>query len=180
MDLKSTGDFDLRALAAALDAQRMARGLSWSEVASEMRGAKGRKGRPLSASTIKAIGSRPVAEADGVLQMLRWLTRPAESFIAGHRAREGAQSPEVPDDKIPRFDTRRLFVALDSQRSSRRMTWEQVATETGWPVSGLKRLSQGGRTVFPAVMRLAAWLNQPAANFIRLADRGQLPGWRTR
>ena len=180
MDLKSTGDFDLRVLAAALDEQRKARGLSWSGVASEMSGTKGRQGRALSASTIKAIGSRPVAEADGVLQMLRWLKRQAESFIPGYRAPESAPSPEVPAGKIPRFDTRSLFIALDSQRVDRRMTWQQVAIETRWPVSGLKRLSQGGRTAFPAVMRLAAWLNQPAANFIRLADHGQLPRWRTR
>ena len=180
VDLKFTSDFDLRALAAALDEQRKAKGLSWSGVVSEMRGAKDCKDRSLSASTIKAIGARPVAEADGVLQMLRWLKRPAESFIAGYRAFESAQSPEVPAGKIPRFDTRSLFVALDSQRIRRRMTWQQVAIETRWPVSGLKRLSQGGRTAFPAVMRLAAWLNKPAANFIRFADPGQLPSWRTR
>ncbi len=149
-------------------------------VAREMSGARWRKGRALSVTTIKGIGSRAVAEGDGVLQMLRWLKRPAESFMAGYRAPEASQPPEVPDDKIPRFDTHQLFIALDSHRLDRQITWKQVAIETRWPVSGLKRLSHGGRTVFPAVMRLAAWLNQPVANFTRLADRGRLPRWRTR
>jgi len=177
---KSTGEFDLHALAAALDEQRKARGLSWAGVIREMRGASQRRGRGLSASTLSGIGSRAVAEGDGVLPMLAWLKRSPESFIAGYREPEGAQLPEGPAGKVRRFDTRKLFVALDARRIDRGMTWAQVAAETGWGVAGLRRLSQGGRIAFPAVMRLTLWLNQPTADFVGFADRGRLPEWRTR
>ena len=174
------GDFDLHALAVALDEQREAAGLSWAGVVRETRGSDQGRGRELSASTLRGIGSRAIAEGDGVLQMLRWLKRSPESFIAGNQKTKSAPLPEVSDNKVLRFDTRKLFGALDSERIERKITWEQLAIETRWSVSGLKRLSQGGRIAFPAVIRLTVWLNQPAANFVRAADRGRLPSWRTR
>lgn len=180
MDSLSTDDFDLRALADALDEQRVARGLSWPGVIREMIGSKEHQRRQLSASTVKSVGSGAVAEADGVLQMLSWLKRSPESFITEYHEPADAQLPEVPKGKILRFDTRKLFCALEAERIDHAMTWEQVASETRCGASGLKPLSQGGRTVFPAVMRLTRWLDQPAANFVGVADRGRLPPWRTR
>ena len=69
------GDFDLHALAVALDKQREAAGLSWAGVVRELRGSDQGRGHELSASTLRGIGSRAIAEGDGVLQMLRWLKR---------------------------------------------------------------------------------------------------------
>lgn len=63
--------FDARALYEALDAQRQARGMSWKEVADEI---------GVSASTLTRTRRGGRMEADGMLAMVRWLGRTAESF----------------------------------------------------------------------------------------------------
>jgi hypothetical protein len=122
----------------------------------------------MSASTVKGVGTRTVAEGDGVLAMLRWLNRTPESFMPGHA--DGARLPEVPAGKVLRFDTRKMHAALEAQRVARGMTWEQVAKEVGLGASGLKHLANGGRTAFPQVMRIVRWLGRPAAEFTRMSD----------
>src|SRR5262245_16365800 len=74
-------DFDLAALFDALDAQRQARGLSWAEVMREVN--RGIATRAVASSTVTRLRTQKVAEADGVLQMLRWLRRAPESFVPG-------------------------------------------------------------------------------------------------
>ena len=168
----SSGDFSLEALHAAVDAQRRARGLTWAGAVREIGRASERAGRRLSLSTVKGVGTRTVAEGDGVLQMLRWLNRAPESFmLGGPRVDEAvALLPHVPPDKVLRFDTRKMYAALDARRAERDLTWLQVAKETGSSVQGLTRLSKGGRTVFPAVIRIVGWLGEPASRFTRVSD----------
>lgn len=164
-------DFSLRALYAALDAERRARGLSWAAATREMNGRAERvsAGRhQMSASTVKGVGKRTVAEGDGVLAMLRWLKRTPESFVQGHA--DGARLPEVPAGKVLRFDTKRMHAALEAQRVARGMIWEEVAKEVGLGVSSLKYLANGGRTAFPQVMRIVRWLGRPATEFTRMSD----------
>lgn len=167
-------DFSLRALHAALDAQRKTRGLSWAQVTREMNGQSApTSAHRLSPSTVTGTRTRAVAEGDGVLQMLRWLNRAPESFIPGHTHAEGtsARLPQVPPHHILRFDTKKLHAALDAQRLKRKMTWAQVAKEVGLGVSSLTHLSSGGRTAFPQVMRILRWLARPAAQFTRASER---------
>jgi hypothetical protein len=64
--------FDARALYDALDVQRRARGMSWREVAQEIGG--------ISPSTLTRTKLGGRMEADGMLAMVRWLGRTAESF----------------------------------------------------------------------------------------------------
>lgn len=167
--MKQTADFSLRALYEALDAQRRSRGISWAQATREMNGGA-RRVRPsrhaLSASTVKRIGTRRVAEGDGVLQMLRWLGRTAESFVPGHPESE-SQRAQLPTGCILRFDTRKIHAALDARRIERQMTWTQVAREIGAGASSLTHLAQGGRTALPQVMRMFRWLNGTAAEFTR-------------
>lgn len=63
--------FDARALYETLDAQRQVRGMSWKEVADEI---------GVSASTLTRTRRGGRMEADGMLAMVRWLGRTAESF----------------------------------------------------------------------------------------------------
>ncbi len=63
--------FDARALYEALDAQRRSRGMSWQAVAKEI---------GVSASTLTRTRRGGRMEADGMLAMVRWLGRTAESF----------------------------------------------------------------------------------------------------
>ena len=69
------------------------------------------------------------------------------------------------------FSLRELYEPLDAQRIERKMTWTAVSMEVGVGVSSLTHLSKGGRTAFPQVMRILRWLAQPAACFMRAADR---------
>ena len=64
--------FDAVALFTALDAQRVARGLTWPQVARET---------GVSVSTIKrtALGGR--MEVDGMLALVGWLGLPVERFV---------------------------------------------------------------------------------------------------
>ena len=165
--------FDVKALHAALDAQRQARGLSWSQVAREVSTFRETQARAVSASTITGLASRGAVEGDGVLQMLCWLGRTPESFVPGHpwATAEAAALPKVGPDRVLRFDARAIYTALDARRAEHGLTWAQVAREIGGvQASGLTRLADGGRVTFPGVMRIFAWLERPAASFTRASE----------
>ena len=161
-------DFDLKALYAAMDAQRHARGLTWAQAAREIsRQPAGSSRVGISTSTVTGIRTRSIVEADGVLQMLRWLNRTPESFVPGHPLSGGADSrlPNVAENQTLRFDTKRLHASLDQQRRERSLTWAQVANEVGVAATSLTHLAHGGRTNFPQIIRIARWLGRPAAHF---------------
>ena len=163
----SSGDFRIEALYAALDERRRRRGMSWPQVAREMNAA-------ISPSTLSGMRARSALEGDGVLQMLRWLERAPESFVEGipQNLLRGATLPATGARQILRFDTRSLYSALDARRIERGMTWQQVAGKIrGSTAGGLSRLSKGGRTTFPQVMRMTRWLGRPVAAFTRASDR---------
>lgn len=64
--------FDSRALFAALEAQRVQRGLSWQELSREI---------GVSVSTMKRLANGGRLEVDGMLAMVTWLGRTVESFL---------------------------------------------------------------------------------------------------
>jgi len=64
--------FDAKALYAALDAQRLTRKLTWTEVSAEI---------GVSAATITRTRSGGRLEVDGMLAMVRWLNVPVETFV---------------------------------------------------------------------------------------------------
>ncbi len=164
-------DFSLQDLYAALEAQRLARGLSWAQVAREINGPPEEiRGHALSASTITGTRIRSVAEADGILQMLRWLNRSPESFMPHHPVHDepAEKFPVVSAHQVLRFHTKKIYAALDAQRREQNLTWAQVGRELGLSASSLTHLAKGGRTSFPAVMRIVGWLGRPAAQFTRV------------
>jgi len=63
--------FDVKALHAALDAQRKARDLSWADVAREI---------GVGSATMTRMKEGGRLEVDGMLAMVRWLGRTVESF----------------------------------------------------------------------------------------------------
>ena len=157
-------DFDLRALHAALDAQRTARGLSWAAVGQDL---------GVSAATLRGFGERRTAEGDGVLRALAWLERTPESFVPGRPgAAAGEPLPGAPSARVLRFDAQALYAALEEERAARGLTWREIATASGMgSAAALTRLRTGGRVTFPEVMRVLAWLGAPAARFVRAAGR---------
>ena len=164
MKVKRRADFDLAALYAAIDSERHARAMSWHHVAQQI---------GVSPSTLIGLRTRRAAEADGVLQMLLWLRRTPESFVPGHDdSAWHARIPEIRPNRVLRFDTRAIYAALDAQRASTAITWKEVARQIGgFQAVNLIRLSKGGRTAFPGVMRITRWLSLPAFSFIHVSKR---------
>jgi len=162
--------FELKTLYAALDAKRQERGLTWAQVTREIN-AVGPNApvHPIATSTITGLSTKAVAEGAGVLQMLRWLGRSPESFLPECPPELLIRSalPVTDRQEVLRFDTRKLYDALDKRRKARGLTWQQVALETGVPVSHARGLARGGHTGFPGVVSLTLWLNQPVAEFVK-------------
>jgi len=163
-------DFDIQALHRAIDEKREALSMTWKDVAREVNAPlPGPITRSISTSTITGIRTRRSVEADGVLQILRWLDRTPESFCGRSERPEklSAQLPALTAGSVLRFDARAIYTALENERSTRRMTWEQVAAAiAGSSASNLRRLERGGRVSFPQVMRVVRWLGRPASSFM--------------
>ena len=64
--------FDAKALYAAMDVQRIARQLTWTQMAAEI---------GVSAATITRTKAGGRLEVDGMLAMVRWLGVPVETFV---------------------------------------------------------------------------------------------------
>jgi hypothetical protein len=167
--VNGSADFSMSAMFAALDDRRGELGLTWKQVAHEINALSAlTPRRPVSVATITNLRHARVTEADGVLQMLLWLRLAPENFVQPVAPGQfSAEFPIVPSDRILRFDTKKLYSALDAQRNQRGMTWTQVAEEIGGlTASSLTRLSKGGRTSFPQLLRITGWLQQPAVFFV--------------
>lgn len=71
------------------------------------------------------------------------------------------------------FDGEAFYEALDSQRQVRKITWKQVAKESGVSASTLTRLAQGKRPDVDSMAALLAWSGLKADSFIRRAGKVQ-------
>src|SRR5262245_56925149 len=169
-------DFDVIALHAAIDSQRIERGMSWKAVAREVNRSDERYDvHPISPSTITGLkNKRWGVEGDGVLQMLLWLDRTPESFVPGHpgAAHPHARLPRVAGSKILRFHVYSIYEQLTNLRAARGLTWAQAAAEIGglYTAETLRSMNKRQRTGFPHVMRLARWLHCPAVALTRVAN----------
>lgn len=169
-------DFDLHALFRALDEQRRAQSLTWAGLTRAVnRSAERPQMRhPLATSTIKGLGTKRVAEADGVLQMLVWLGRSPESFVPDHNGLhpQAGRLPDVGAERILRFDLPAIYTAMRQKREAGGLTWADVARAIGGCTPAmLTRYSRHGRTGFPDVMRVTRWLGQPVVRFTRVVLR---------
>jgi hypothetical protein len=163
--------FDMKQLHAPLDAERHARGLNWVELTHEInKPFAGTSSIPISVATIRGIPDKRSVTSAVVLQILRWLRRTPESFLAGHDAASAGDTmpPEPGSARILRFDTRALHAALDAERIEHGLTWRQLAGRLpGFTEGTLTNLSTAPLIGFPRVMVLTQWLRRPAANFVK-------------
>jgi hypothetical protein len=168
-------EFDMNALHAALDDERRARDLSWSELAAKINEPfKGTSSLPISVTTIKNMRTKRSVTSAVVLQILRWLGRTPESFLSGRSSLPAASEalPNAGPSGILRFDTRAMHQALNERRVKQGMTWKQVANQLpGFTGSMLSNLATGPLIGFPGVMMIRQWLGVPAANFVRERSR---------
>ncbi len=65
------------------------------------------------------------------------------------------------------FDTDAFYAALDGQRQGRKLTWKQVAGESGVSASTLTRMAQGRRPDLEGLAKLCAWSGLSADDFIK-------------
>jgi transcriptional regulator with XRE-family HTH domain len=165
----------MQALQEAVDAARNARGLTWVALAAEINVAfESTPSIPISVSTISSMQSKRSVTSAVVLQVLRWLGRTPESFLAEDNAppQESEVLPDPGPGRILRLDTRALYAALDTERLKRGMKWKQVADELpGFSETMLTNLAKGPLIGFPRVMMIFQWLGRPAASFVRVHNR---------
>lgn len=64
------------------------------------------------------------------------------------------------------FDAEGFFTALDAVRTTRRLTWKQVATEARVSPSTMTRLSQGKRPDVDSLAALVRWADLDANRFV--------------
>ncbi len=163
----------MKALCAALDAERRARALTWQALVEEINAPFAYvPSIPTSVSTITGMQRKASVTSAVVLQVLRWLGRSPESFLRGVHGAETTPLPDVGPRRVLRFDTRALYGALNDARLQRGFTWKQVAAQVpGFSAGMLTNLAKGPAIGFPRVMRLTQWLGCPAARFTRGYDR---------
>src|ERR1051326_7851620 len=65
------------------------------------------------------------------------------------------------------FDTDSFYAALDGQRQGRKLTWKQVAAESGVSASTLTRMAQGRRPDLEGLAKLCAWSGLSVDDSIR-------------
>jgi hypothetical protein len=161
----------MQALYAALDAERRAQTLSWTELLFEINKAfEGTSSIPISVSTVQEMLKKRSVTSAVVLQILRWLRRSPESFLEGSGAVSQPQEilPEPGPGRVLRFSTRGMHAALNEERLKRGLTWKQVADELpGFSPGMLTNLAQGPLIGFPRVMMITQWLKRPAVSFVR-------------
>lgn len=96
---------DVSALHAALDEARMAKGLSWRELARQL---------GLSPSTMTRLGNKRSPDVNAFMVMVRWLNMPAEDFLTDHdEATQVRDEPELGAQLAPLLRARKDLAAED-------------------------------------------------------------------
>jgi len=138
-------------LYAAVDSRRQELGLSWAAVARQI---------GVALSTLKRTQQNGPMETDGILSMTRWLGRPPEDFVVGALPNE---NPVIPKG---RFNTKKLYEALDGYRSDKGMSWRELADDIGCASPAmLTHLAKGGRVEFGLMIAALTKLRRPISSF---------------
>lgn len=165
----------MRALQAALDGERRFRNLTWDQLAADINDPfRHTPSIPISVGTLSAMTKKRSVTSAVVLQVLRWLRRTPESFLAGRDQPPlpAEHLPEAGPSRILRFDTAAMHAALNARRQEKGITWSEVAKEMpGFTPSMLTNLANGPLIGFPRVMTITQRLGRPAADFVRARSK---------
>ena len=168
------------ALFAAIESQKVERGLSWDGVAHDMwakaavlhASPLGHK-HPIATSTIVQLRTGKGTTCQHALVMLRWLGRPPEDFIAEPVPETaGHQLPEPGPAYMIRWDLKATYEALDHVRRARGATWVQAAARLHCgpsQLTGLRTAKYG--TGMSLAMRISQALRRPASDFVIASTR---------
>ena len=166
----SAGEFDIRALFAIAEDQRVARDLTWSQVNSELGW--------MSLKTLLGMRERGTSSCHHVLPLIQWVHRTPESFVVGGDERRGELLPDPGPGGRWRWywNITELREEVDARRAARGLTVAEVAAEIGTGTGQVKGLftTRYGPTINLA-MRVAHWLDRTAASFMWEHDGRGLP-----
>jgi transcriptional regulator with XRE-family HTH domain len=96
---------DVSALYASLDEARIAKGLSWRELARQL---------GLSPSTMTRLGNKRSPDVHAFMTMVRWLNMPAEDFLTDRdEATQVREDPELGAQLAPLLRARKDLDAED-------------------------------------------------------------------
>jgi hypothetical protein len=168
--------FSVRRLAAAMDAERQRRGLSWRQAAAEIWEQSAdlnatRDDHPIAASTLAGMGERGGVSCQHALFVLRWLGRSPESFlVGGEQADETYDLPQAGLDRRLRWDLAATYEAMNVQRLEQGLSWPELARLLRCSpnqLTGLRtaRFAMG----MQLAMKIVQWLETPATTFIHPA-----------
>lgn len=74
------------------------------------------------------------------------------------------------------FDNSAFFSAVDAHRSAKKLTWKQVAEQSGVSASTLTRIAQGKRPDVDSLAALKAWSGLNVDDYVRnSAETNQKP-----
>jgi hypothetical protein len=168
--------FDGAELIAALDTQRAARGLGWTELALELHGQSAdlnaRLGdHSLCPGALVRTAKRGTMSCQYALVLLRWIRQAPEEFLIGRVADVGdTRLPEPGPGSRLRWDLPQLHAALDERRQDRQLSWTALAGELDCTPSRLTNLRKARLADMDLTMRLTQWLRRPAAEFVHAAQ----------
>lgn len=168
---RAASDFDAAAMHAAMDAQRLDRGLSWPQVAREIWKQSAalnsrRKDHPISPATLTGIARRGDCTCQHALFILRWLGRSPESFVDG----ADVALPPAGEDRRLRWNLAAVYEAMDARRRQLGLTWRELARVlrcTDHQLTGLRRARYA--IGMKLMMRIVQWLERPSSAFIHAA-----------
>lgn len=163
------GDFDVLELWDAVDAQRVARNMTWNRVATTF--------ACMSPDTIKRMRERGSATCNHVLPMIQWVGRTPESFTVDP---DGGVHELLPDPGAGKWRWwwahLDLAAEVDSKRQEREMSWKEAAAEMGvgavTNVRDLGKLRYG--TSIGIAMICARWVGRSAASFMTTTSPAQV------
>jgi hypothetical protein len=168
--------FDVAALYAALDDQRVQLGLSWTQVANQLWELSWelndrRHDHPISPSTLIAMAKKPRTSCQHALFMLRWLDRTPESFLEGATDDDPSFAlPVVGPDRRLRWSLKLLHATMNDNRLEQGLTWSDLAATLGCSPNQLTGLRTAKfATNIDLAMRIVQWMGRPAADFIYAA-----------
>ena len=105
--------------------------------------------------------------ADNVPFMLRWLRRAPEDFLTGRVTDVGdVRLPRAGTESRLRWNLNQVYTALNEERRTCDLTWQQSAHELNCTPSRLTNLRTARLADMDLAMRITQWLGQPAAGFI--------------
>ncbi len=71
------------------------------------------------------------------------------------------------------FDTEAFYAAIDAQRQAKKLTWKQVAAQSGVSASTLTRMAQGRKPDVDGLAALIAWSGLEVDSFLGDQDKNR-------